>query len=201
MNEIEILSDEDEIIFVKETHTQYVDLTKKSSCSICLEELDASDFQILRSCKDMFCSDCITKHIINKIDQNQAISCPKCKKDIKFQDVKYLVPQKHLEIYDQQSLKKYLQNEKNFFECKSPDCNNGVIVQPEMNLEQWNCTKCNKNFCLKCSEESHPKMSCQEYQMWKLDSKTGEIGMSILLQEGKIKKCPNCGANSEKISG
>lgn len=198
MEIVEILSDDEDVMFVKENKREFVDLTQKIECTICLDLVEASNMHQLKSCKHTFCSECLSQHIKVCIDNNNDIKCPKCKMDVLFHDIKFLVSKKDVEKFEAFSLKKYLESSKEFFQCKGPNCNNGVLKWG--NSAKWNCDMCKKSWCLACGEESHSN-SCAQYQNWKIENQQVESKLNDMIVAGLIKKCPGCKVNTQKNMG
>ena len=169
-------------------------------CQICLEDKINNEFYIF--CKGKhelnICIECVINYIKAKVEEDILnINCilPVCDKEI---DVEYFlnsifrnkkIKEKYKDIKKiYQDLKKKYQTP--LIPCKSKKCDN--IIKMSRKKEFTKCKKCNLKFCQYCKKNSHFFFGCKNKERIKINK---------LVNEGKIRFCPNCDISVERSTG
>jgi hypothetical protein len=178
---------------------------RQFDCPLCLLTHDR-DEGIELDCQHRLCTECFHAYLQSKITDAQVaedeLVCPipGCKTEITTAQVeggthgtdlwdkflsfrmKMWVPQKEDGV---------------IVECPTPAC--GRFVVPD-GLEEVRCPVCAKKFCPKCMVD-HSGSSCQAFQAWKAENSKADQNFEELMAHERWRRCPKCGAPSERESG
>ncbi|KAG9154944.1 hypothetical protein Leryth_012138 [Lithospermum erythrorhizon] len=174
-------------------------------CMICMET-DQEMFRI-NGCGHSFCSDCISKHVAAKIQENiMMVRCPdlKCKGAIEPQDCRTIVPKQVLDRWEDALCESLILGAEKFY-CPFKDCSamlvddgggrGGVVTAAE-------CPYCRRMFCAQCKVAWHAGIECRVFQAMNQDERKREDMLLIQLADRKKwRRCPKCKYFVEKTTG
>lgn len=83
-------------------------------------------------------------------------------------------------------------------QCPKPECGFSFMVPDGLNKVR--CPICAKDFCPKCMED-HSGSTCQAFQAWKAENSKADQNFEELMAHERWRRCPKCGAPSERESG
>eukprot|EP01100_Stratorugosa_tubuloviscum_P011608 TRINITY_DN51_c2_g1_i2.p1 TRINITY_DN51_c2_g1~~TRINITY_DN51_c2_g1_i2.p1 ORF type:complete len:431 (-),score=160.18 TRINITY_DN51_c2_g1_i2:131-1423(-) len=174
----------------------------KIECPICCIEVPMSQVISFANCKHQYCLECIKEYIEIAVSERRVneFKCPNpsCNKNITYEEVKSIISTTMFDKYQDFSLQVLLQANPNSRWCPKPDC--GVAVIGESDSKRITCPGCSYQYCFRCGDQWHPKVSCEKYKQWKIEN--GEIDEKFDDWAGKnTKKCPNCNAPIQKNAG
>jgi hypothetical protein len=168
-------------------------------CAICLENHGVEDSFSLQSCTPhhTFCKESMGMFLSSQISDGAVTSlkCPcygqdECNGIFSKDEVRALVDEP---CYEQFSRLLEIKTNPNAREC--PSCSKFSTTGSEDSPE-ITCEDCRTSFCY-LHNNAHPSMSCQEYVR-----RTAKTDMrSIATIKATSRKCPQCKAPTQKISG
>ena len=171
---------------------------KPESCRICLEDFPIKDLQSL-GCKHKFCKECLLEFVKGKTrERHFPHPCPLCRRGFTDADMENILEKHIFEIWDYIRSFDIMKRDDNFFACRTPDCNNGLLYSQE-DSQIWKCDKCLYQYCLRCKEEGHTG-SCADYDMYLRSNNLKGLSVKRLFELGKIKRCPRCRIFTHRVN-
>ncbi|XP_019429958.1 PREDICTED: uncharacterized protein DDB_G0292642-like [Lupinus angustifolius] len=191
----------------KENNVKAVDQSTECFCGICLDFKAESDIFRGGKCNDLFCIDCISKHVASKIQQNNLeVKCPipSCGVEIKPEYLMSILPKDVIDRWESAIYESSITLSQKFY-CPFKNCsvllvNDGKRGKPVTRCE---CPNCHRLFCAQCKIPWHAEMSCKEFQMLKKNKGENYLDMKFLesAKANKWPKCPNCSFYVQRKSG
>jgi len=178
---------------------------RQFDCPLCLLTHDR-DEGIELDCQHRLCVTCFHAYLQSKITDAQVaedeLVCPipDCKTEITTAQVEGGTHGTDLwDKFLSFRLKMWTPQEEDgiIVECPTPPC--GRFVVPD-GLQKVRCPVCAKEFCPKCMED-HSGSSCQAFQAWKAENSKADQNFEELMAHERWRRCPKCGAPSERESG
>lgn len=145
-----------------------------SRCTICFDDFSATvrpPAWISLACQHepSACSDCVAKSIRSDLETRMwnDIRCPECKEKLIHDDIQRLADRETFDRYDQISLRKAVEEDKNFVWCLK--CNSGQLHKSGQSQPIVRCRACGFRSCFKHSIEWHDRLTCDEYDEMRRD--------------------------------
>ena len=169
---------------------------KKITCEICSELFIENNGNKLEKCGHSFCNECWYNFLSIKIKENKIslIKCLNygCQEKLSDNFIFNILKSNQIliEQYKKYKYELEIMNDPNKKFCPYPNCNSYALLKDLKNKN----VKCSNNhaFCFLCLEKPHGKRPCKEV----LDKSIIEFSKNNF-----IKRCPNCGIITEKVSG
>ncbi|KAG9130444.1 hypothetical protein Leryth_004341 [Lithospermum erythrorhizon] len=192
------------VTLVEDTGPSFSESSSTMMCTICIEEVPASDITKM-DCGHFFCNSCWTGHFIVKINEGQSkrIRCMahKCNSICDEAVVRKLVSKSHLDLaekFDRFLLESYVEDNKMVKWCQSvPHCGNAIRVEDDEFCEV-ECS-CGEQFCFSCLLEAHSPCSCLMWNLW--IKKCRDESETVNWITVHTKSCPKCHKPVEKNGG
>ena len=161
----------------------------KDVCQCCFMEFDEECGRVPMKCHGNFCEDCVKRWIMIKIRDNEVKPYIQCLSDECHHPIPYDVLNKYMDKGSKEKFIKYFSYKTlikyGFFkQCKTYNCQEGVLFNPNTSKEQNSKT----HQCNKCNEKH------------KYDFKSNLISEDFkeLIEKNIIRLCPSCSAPSTK---
>ncbi|KAL8093819.1 E3 ubiquitin-protein ligase RSL1-like [Apium graveolens] len=173
-------------------------------CEICIDEKLFRESFSINGCTHSYCSDCICKYIVGKLQDNiTQICCPVsgCLGLLEPEDCRAILPR---EVFDRwgKALCEAVILDSHKFYCPYKDCSAMLINDGGMPFALSNCQYCERYFCAQCNVPWHLGMDCREFQNLSQDERGAEDVMLMqLAKNNKWIRCPRCRFYVEKSSG
>ncbi|TMW61508.1 hypothetical protein Poli38472_012699 [Pythium oligandrum] len=169
-------------------------------CRICYDTYGPNEVFGM-GCGHVYCLHCWKSYLSLKITEGPTCvhtTCPAdgCKEvvsDAIFE--KFLTPEE-FSRYSRFVLRSYVDINKGVSWCPSPGCNNAISSAG--GLSSVRCT-CGCLFCLRCGEEAHSPVNCEQLQLWMEKCRNESETANWIL--ANTKKCPKCAVRIEKNQG
>ncbi|KDO23848.1 hypothetical protein SPRG_11280 [Saprolegnia parasitica CBS 223.65] len=173
--------------------------TCKYPCMICMET-PASGFTAL-GCQHLFCRICWVEYLQTKISEGPlcvTTTCPQhgCKERVSDSVFKKLLPANEYKAFDKYLLRSFVDINRSIRWCPAPGCNNAIVSSG--GLTTVSCS-CGCLFCLRCGEEAHAPVTCDQLALWQEKCKNESETANWIL--ANTKKCPKCSVRIEKNQG
>jgi len=175
-------------------------------CPLCFDTI-ARDEAIELDCDHKLCVTCFRAYLESKISEAQVaddeLVCPipSCRTEITVAQIEGATRTSGL--WD-----KFLQFRMNLWQpgssdgkivaCPTPEC--GRFVVPA-NVEIVQCPVCSREFCPRCGQKGHQGVTCEAFQEWQRANSSAEQQFEELMAQQHWRRCPKCGAPSERESG
>ena len=191
-----------EEIFTKTLIATSVQFEPMIVCNICGENYRAGEF-ITLDCDHRYCKTCITSQVKILVDEGKVgneISCPECQKPVEPLIIFNILDPETKDKYDKFLLRS-LEGKKGevFISCVGKpgvECEFGQFVS--VDRVDYTCPVCGANFCPKCKEDVHLKITCEDQ---KIAKKYKDLGIEEFIKNGTMQFCPWCTAVVEKNDG
>ncbi|XP_019433132.1 PREDICTED: uncharacterized protein DDB_G0292642-like [Lupinus angustifolius] len=191
----------------KENNTKVVDQPSECVCGICLDFIAESDMFRGGKCNDLFCIDCISKHVASKIQQNNLeVKCPipSCSVELKPEYVLSILPKDVIDRWEFAKYESSITLSQKVY-CPFKNCS-VLLVNDGKNgkvVTRCQCPYCHRLFCAQCKIPWHSQMSCKEFQMLKKNKGENYLDAKFLesAKANKWRKCPNCSFYVQRTSG
>lgn len=119
-----------------------------------------------------------------------------CEQAVSDDTFKRLTSAEYFTKYSRYVLRSYVDINKCVKWCPSPGCNKAISSAG--GLSSVTCT-CGCVFCLRCGEEAHSPVSCEQLASWQEKCKNESETANWIL--ANTKKCPKCSVRIEKNQG
>ncbi|PIN02047.1 Ubiquitin--protein ligase [Handroanthus impetiginosus] len=173
-------------------------------CGICLENKESWQMFTNDQCSHSFCYDCMTSHIVTKIqDKLKDMTCPapNCKATLDFNACRSIIPDDALVQWDELLCVSLIPESQKLY-CPFSDCSAMLVNDSGQVLRKIKCLICKRSFCAECRVPWHSDFTCKEFQ--KLYDRKGGNDDKIVKTLAKKKnwqKCPKCKMYVEKTEG
>ncbi|KAG8373875.1 hypothetical protein BUALT_Bualt11G0070800 [Buddleja alternifolia] len=176
-------------------------------CEICADEKPRTDMFRILGCNHIYCSDCMSKYVASKIQENiTIINCPVsgCKGFLEPQHCRSILPKQVFDRWGDALCEAVILASEKFY-CPFKDCSAMLIDEQsggnEVMMESV-CPECNRLFCVQCKVPWHSGISCVEFQKLKKDERSHEDILLMNLAKSKNWiRCPKCKFYVEKSQG
>lgn len=132
------------------------------------------------TCGHLFCVPCLQRHIMQADFLRQRVKCICCSTELTAEQVKHLVGP---ELYAARQAK---------------------MTQEDEQLAR-SLVEGGRNHCAGCRREEHEGFTCEEnarrLQAWERENSNADQRFEALMAQLRMRKCPRCGAPSERASG
>ncbi|KAF0699866.1 Aste57867_9576 [Aphanomyces stellatus] len=171
----------------------------KRRCAICCE--DETSQLVALGCKHFFCVDCWVPYLQIKIAEGPACittTCPQhgCNERVSDLIFQKLLPKENFAKYEKYLLRSFVDINKTVKWCPSPGCDKAISSSG--GLTTVACV-CGCLFCLRCGDEAHLPVSCDQLALWQEKCKNESETANWIL--ANTKKCPKCSVRIEKNQG
>eukprot|EP00262_Sarcandra_glabra_P001193 TRINITY_DN11212_c1_g1_i1.p1 TRINITY_DN11212_c1_g1~~TRINITY_DN11212_c1_g1_i1.p1 ORF type:complete len:355 (-),score=45.23 TRINITY_DN11212_c1_g1_i1:176-1240(-) len=177
---------------------------KRSICEICIEEKGEGEIFKSKACSHVFCSDCISKHVAAKIQENIiTVQCPdlKCGRVLEPEFCRSIIPVTVFERWENALCESMVLGSQKFY-CPFKDCSALLVNDGEEEVVQSECPSCRRLFCARCYVTWHSGIDCEEFQGLGGNERGRDDLMAIeLAVSKKWKRCPTCKFYVEKAEG
>ncbi|XP_077239554.1 E3 ubiquitin-protein ligase RSL1-like [Tasmannia lanceolata] len=193
-----------------------VDKNLKHTCTICLEDTDASQMFSVDGCLHSYCFSCMKQHVEVKLLQGIVPGCPHdgCNIKLKVDSCRKFLTPKLIDIMTQR-INEALIPETDKLYCPYPKCS-ALMSKKEMILPQqdssslrlagdqhWQrkCIKCKAFFCLNCKVPWHANMSCTDYKRFNPYPRAEDVKLQTLAMQKLWRQCVKCSHMIELAEG
>lgn len=178
---------------------KYVD-GQEVECPICCELYPPSE-TFSMGCYHSFCNNCWKSYLTLKVGEGPLsviATCPShgCGEAITEDVFKKFVSDKDFEKYSRFLLRSFVDINKSYKWCPTPGCNKAISSSG--GCFDVTCD-CGCVFCIRCGEESHVPVSCEQLAMWHEKCRNESETANWIL--ANTKKCPKCSVRIEKNQG
>ncbi|KAK9922858.1 hypothetical protein M0R45_031298 [Rubus argutus] len=174
-------------------------------CGICVELKESNQMFTNNTCAHSFCSDCITKQVAAKLDENfHIVSCPglDCKSVLQLEDCIPILPKLVLERWNEALCQALVLGSEKLY-CPFRDCSMVLVIEDEREVVRGSeCPACHRLFCAECRVPWHPGVDCEEFQRLNEDERgRDDLMVNQLAKDNKWMRCPRCKFFVEKTQG
>ncbi|XP_016475322.1 E3 ubiquitin-protein ligase RSL1-like [Nicotiana tabacum] len=175
-----------------------------SFCEICAERKESDEMFTIETCSHIFCTDCISKHVATKIQENiHAVTCPgvACRGILDFETCSSTMPKEVLSRWDEVLCESLILASQKFY-CPYKDCSAMLVNDSDEIIRESECPSCWRLFCAQCNVPWHSGVECEEFQRLNADERDREDLMVRELAKAKHwGRCPHCKFFVEKTEG
>ncbi|KAJ7963352.1 RBR-type E3 ubiquitin transferase [Quillaja saponaria] len=135
----------------------------KRLCTICMERKTGRDMLSINECHHFFCTDCISKHVAAKVQQNNLkVDCPdiNCNVELKPEHFNSIVPQEVLDRWGTALCESSIPGSLKFY-CPFKDCSNLLVDDGGEVVTRSECPHCLRLFCSQCKVAWHEGLTCE----------------------------------------
>ncbi|XP_059647634.1 E3 ubiquitin-protein ligase RSL1-like isoform X2 [Cornus florida] len=179
------------------------DETSTFTCEICVEPMLSSSVKKFKNnnrCVHPFCTDCMTKYIEVKVDDNIAnVPCPalSCDQLLDPLNCRPIVPPKLFEKWCDVLCESAVLG---FERCYCPNRNCSALIVNECggNVKRSKCPNCKRLFCFHCKLPWHSGYGCEESGNMR---NRNDVEFGLLMERNNWKRCPRCGHCIQRSEG
>ncbi|KAI4389410.1 hypothetical protein MLD38_001639 [Melastoma candidum] len=181
-------------------------------CEICADSKEQREmFRISNGCSHTFCSDCISKHILEKVCENATvIKCPglECVGVLEIEDCRGIVSEDLAIRWERARCEAMFLDSQKLY-CPFKDCSEMLIKDwdngekdMDVKVRECECPCCHRLFCADCEVPWHAGVTCEDYQALDEDERGREdLMVRELALENKWGRCPRCKYYVERTQG
>ncbi|CAK9134218.1 unnamed protein product [Ilex paraguariensis] len=178
--------------------------SSQSFCEICAETKVSDDMFKIEKCSHSFCTDCIRKHVVCKIQDNiVTVPCPglDCKSVLELDSCRSMIPNEVLARWDELLCESLILVAQKFY-CPFKDCSALLVNDTDGMIRESECPICRRLFCAQCSVPWHSGIGCEEFQRLNEDERGREdLMVRELARDRNWMRCPCCKFYVEKNEG
>lgn len=186
----------------------------REECSICQEDCNGESMMGM-PCGHSFCLNCWKIFVQNMNSSGPSCiftKCPQyqCNEAVTEDEVGIVMPD-FLTKFSSYILKDFVNRSGYSKCCPRPDCHHIALYQNGSSLfgnkqqSSVTCDKCHTSFCVKCGEEPHAPLTCNQLTQYRSkyeEAKRHEVATSNLgWLLNKTRACPKCKTRIEKNGG
>ncbi|KAI3838573.1 hypothetical protein MKW92_014507 [Papaver armeniacum] len=175
--------------------------SKMIFCKICLESKAKSETRNTTSkCSHTYCSECITKHIEAKLQQNiSTITCLEshCKETLEPYICRDIISRQVLDRWETALCESSLLNSQKIY-CAFEDCSQMLLKDEGVIVRSILCPYCNRLFCAHCQAPWHSDLTCDDFQEKR---EKDDMLLINLAKDEKWTRCPSCRFFVERVEG
>nr|GMC58441.1 probable E3 ubiquitin-protein ligase RNF144A-B [Ipomoea batatas] len=120
-------------------------------CEICCDAKQTSEIFRIKSCKHSYCSDCISKFVASKLQQNvPQINCPVsgCTGVVEPHNCRSILPPQVFDRWGDALCEALVLASEKFY-CPFKDCS-ALLIDEKIEVVESECPECRRLFCAKC---------------------------------------------------
>ena len=140
-------------------------IEKKGTCPICFDE----NVELHTNyCGHSMCIECFKNEIQTQISQMKyPVVCriDNCNSEILIDDIERFLGQEEAEKYYSKYIEKQMALSNEFIKCPAPDCPK-YLKRETFGLCDFGQCECGKAICLKCRQDTHAPLTCEQVQKW-----------------------------------
>nr|DAD44168.1 TPA_asm: hypothetical protein HUJ06_002398 [Nelumbo nucifera] len=176
-----------------------------SFCEICMETKSHQEmFSGINKCSHSFCSDCISKHVAAKVEENVTkVICPafNCKEVLEPESCRSIIPNQVFVRWADALCESLIPGPQKFY-CPFSNCSALLMDDGGEIIKESECPSCRRLFCAQCKVPWHGNISCEEFQKLNEDERGREdLKVMALAKEKAWQRCPMCKFYVEKSDG
>lgn len=191
----------------KENFDEYYDAEPQQlidKCKICLDDFNILDpINYTLNCNCIIHYPCFDQHVASVVESNQLpVKCPFCNKEVNAAIIFDSLTQTHPELldkYDKFTLNLFVMNNAKDTSC-CPTAGCDYIFFLYQGDHQFQCPKCNKDYCLNCKTDWHDNITCENYQHYHNEEALDRDFYKFVAGQN-FKKCIKCAMWVEKNEG
>ncbi|GLE01372.1 hypothetical protein PINS_up010202 [Pythium insidiosum] len=169
-------------------------------CLICCDTYKPNEIFGM-GCQHVYCVNCWKSYLSLKITEGPACvntTCPAhgCKEAVPDSVFRKMLTAEEFARYSRFVLRSYVDINKCVQWCPSAGCTKAISSAG--GLSTVRCT-CGCIFCLRCGEEAHAPVTCEQLQTWQEKCRNESETANWIL--ANTKKCPKCAVRIEKNQG
>nr|GMD05319.1 probable E3 ubiquitin-protein ligase RNF144A-B [Ipomoea batatas] len=172
-------------------------------CEICCDAKPMSDIFRIKACKHSYCSDCVSKFVASKLQQNfSQINCPVsgCAGVLEPHNCRSILPPQVFDRWGDALCEALLLASEKFY-CPFKDCS-ALLIDEKMEVVESECPECHRLFCAKCKVPWHAGIACSEFQkLHESEREKDDILLVNVANEKQWMRCPDCRVYVERVSG
>ncbi|XP_077230540.1 E3 ubiquitin-protein ligase RSL1-like [Tasmannia lanceolata] len=175
-------------------------------CPICMEPKSPNESFTINGCSHVFCSDCMSKYVASKIQDNTArIQCPdlRCNWVLEPEFCRSILPQEVFERWGNVLCESLIIGSMKFY-CPYKDCSALLLDERggRVVINESECPHCRRLFCAQCMVSWHSGIGCAEFQKLGKDEREREdIMLMDLAKKNHWQRCPKCRFYVERSDG
>ncbi|WJX24536.1 RBR-type E3 ubiquitin transferase [Trifolium repens] len=172
-------------------------------CDLCLDKKTGRDAFYISGCHHFYCSDCVAKHILSELDDNNInIRCPAfgCRGTLEAEFCRSILPTEDFKRWNK-AVCEVLFNIKEKFYCPFPDCSALLINNRTKAVKNLECPNCNRMICGLCKVRSHEGIECSEFKKLMRDDKGKDVVLANIADDTRWRQCPKCSIYVAKSGG
>ncbi|XP_058078718.1 E3 ubiquitin-protein ligase RSL1-like [Magnolia sinica] len=175
-----------------------------SFCEICMETKPPLEMFENKNCSHVFCTNCISKHVEAKIQENRAmVICPglECKGVLEPDLCRPIIPAQVHERWETALSELKVLGSQRFY-CPFKDCSALLIDDGGDLVREAECPNCRRFFCAQCKVPWHSGVGCDEYQALNEDERgRDDLMVMELAKTSGWTRCSHCKYIVEKTEG
>ena len=161
----------------------------KDVCQCCFMEFDDDSKRVIMKCHNNFCEDCVRRWISIKVRDNEVKPYIQCLSDKCHEPLSYDILNKYMDTSSKEKFIKYFSYKtlikyQFFKQCKTYNCQEGVLFDPTSGREITDKTKC-------CNQ-------CNETHDYSYKNEASTEAFKKLIEDNIIRLCPSCSAPTTK---
>ncbi|XP_021370464.1 ATP-dependent RNA helicase DEAH12, chloroplastic-like isoform X2 [Mizuhopecten yessoensis] len=176
--------------------------TDEPECVTCFCPIQQKDLYRVECCGHPYCKECLQVQIQMCITNREfPMKCEQdeCTTPFTWHDIINLSKMGFVKVSEltDSSVSKFLQGNKKFRFCVTPDC--PVVYRVTKTGKSFICPECDIKICTSCQVQFHDGLTCA---MFKVEGNE-DVSMRRWLEKNKAnrKRCPNCATPIEKNGG
>ncbi|KAK9158219.1 hypothetical protein Scep_004793 [Stephania cephalantha] len=181
------------------------------TCTICLEDADASEMFVVDACLHSYCFSCMKQHVEVKVLHGILPGCPHdgCKTVLKLDSCRKFLSPKFVEMMSHLLKENAIPVTEKVY-CPYPKCS--TLMSKREVLEYANnifndadrsgvrkCVKCHGLFCINCKVPWHSNMNCNEYK--RSNPRAEDAKLKSLASQKLWRQCLKCNHMIELAEG
>jgi hypothetical protein len=194
---------------VSDNATPDATTVKTIECSVCLDDKNPADCYTMDCCDEKFCKECLIEQLNACLDSNSTaeVKCSNrnCAKKIEEPALRAMT-RDNKALYDRYmeiAFVESLDQDPNVKQCKTVNCNNRFVVDPQVQRHITTCRGCKQKYCSHCGINHMMDITCDQAQR---DKELAE-NPDLARQENEkwlranTKQCPGCRNGIQKNMG
>ncbi|KAA8540579.1 hypothetical protein F0562_024502 [Nyssa sinensis] len=181
-----------------------IDEASHRLCEICVENKETDEMFRNESCHHSFCTDCISKHVATKIQENiKVVTCPglNCRGVLDLDSCRPVIPKEVLDRWDEALCESLILASQKMY-CPFRNCSAMLVNDSVEVIRESECPMCRRLFCAQCEVPWHSGVDCEEFQRLNDDERGREdLMVRELARDKHWTRCPNCRFFVEKTQG
>jgi hypothetical protein len=180
---------------------------KRETCTICLEDTDATKIHVIEGCAHRFCFSCMMEHVKAKLVHGMPPTCPQegCTSKLTVEGSKIFLSARLLEIMVQHVREGLIPLSQKIY-CPYPKCSAlmslSEVIHPMQDSSSKytvadvamlrKCVKCRGSFCMSCKVPWHDGMTCCDYKKKYPQALPEDARLHNLAKQQLWRQCVKC---------